>query len=92
MMDLFGGGMTPKPAAPSFANPMNPMQRMQMVMSAMQNPAAFVKQKFPDIPDQYMNNPSMIMQYLQRTRGITQQDIQNAQTQMQGATANGNWR
>jgi len=68
------------------------MQRMQMVMSAMQNPAAFVKQKFPDIPDQYMNNPNLIMQYLQRTRGITQQDIQNTQTQMQGATANGNRR
>lgn len=76
-----GGAMGQPMALPSM-NPMNPMQRMQMVMSAMQNPAAFLKQKFPDIPDQYLHNPNLIMQYLQQTRGITEQDIQNVQAQM----------
>lgn len=72
-----------QPMAPrSMQMPMNPMQKMQMVMSAMRNPGAFLKQKFPDIPDQYLNNPNLIMQYLQQTRGITEQDIQNVQAQM----------
>ncbi len=72
-----------QPVVPrSMPMPINPMQKMQMVMSAMQNPGSFLKQKFPDIPDQYLNNPNLILQYLQRTRGITQQDIQNVQAQM----------
>jgi hypothetical protein len=49
---------------------------MQQVMSAMQNPAAFLKQRFPDIPDEIMYDPNRIMQYLQQTRGITDQEIQ----------------
>ena len=56
---------------------LNPFQQMQQVMSVMNNPAAFLKQKFPDIPDEIMYDPNQIMQYLQRTRGITNQDIQN---------------
>lgn len=69
------------PVAPS---PINPMQRMQMVMNAMQNPATFIKQKFPDIPDEIMNDPNRILSYLQQTRGISGQDIRNVQAQMQG--------
>jgi len=60
----------------------NPMQKVAYIMQAMTNPAAFVKNVFPDIPDQIQNNPNQILQYLQRTRGITQQDIQNAQNQI----------
>ena len=50
----------------------NPMQFLQ----AMQNPAAFVRQRFPDIPDSIANNPVQILNYLQQTRGITNQQIQ----------------
>ena len=60
-------------SAPRFANP---VQRMSYIMQAMRNPAAFMKQVFPDIPDQIQNNPNMILDYLQRTRGITDQQIQ----------------
>lgn len=61
----------------------NPIQKAKYVMQAMTNPAAFVKQHFPDIPNEMMNDPGRIMQYLQQTRGISQQDIQNTQNEMQ---------
>ena len=64
---------------PQFANP---MQKMQYILQAMTNPAAFVKQKFPDIPDQIMNDPNQILRYLQQTRGITNEDLQRV-SQMQ---------
>lgn len=56
---------------------MNPIQQMNMVNQAMHNPAAFLKRRFPDIPDDIMGNPNQILSYLQKTRGITDQDIQN---------------
>lgn len=80
-----------QPMAPrSMQMPMNPAQRMQMVMSAMRNPGAFLKQKFPDIPDEIMGDPNRILSYLQQTRGISNQDVQRVQSQMmQGGTP---WR
>jgi len=54
----------------------NPMQRMQYIMNAMMNPAAFVKQQFPDVPENIQNNPNEILSYLQKTRGISDQQIQ----------------
>ena len=68
--------------------PMNPMQKIQMVMQAMANPAGFVKQQFPDIPDDMLNDPNRIMQYLQQTRGISNQDIQQVKAQIQQGGAN----
>lgn len=56
-----------------FMNQNNPMQQ---VMQAMQNPAAFIKSRFPDIPDNIQNDPNQIMQYLQRTRNISNNQIQ----------------
>lgn len=56
-----------------------PLQNIGAIMQAMQNPAQFVKQQFPDIPEQIQNNPYQILQYLQQTRGITNQQIQQAQ-------------
>jgi len=56
---------------------MNPAQKMQYIMQAMTNPAAFVKQHFPDIPAQIQNNPNQILQYLQQTRHISNDQIQN---------------
>lgn len=67
---------TPQPAA------MSPMQRMSAMMQAMQNPAQFVRQAFPDIPDNIANNPGMILQYLQQTRGITNEQVQQVMNQM----------
>lgn len=66
---------SPQPMMPMPANS-NPINRMNMMMQAMRNPAAFVKQSFPDIPDEISNDPSQILTYLQRTRGITDQQIQ----------------
>ncbi len=63
-----------------------PVGRLQALLQAMNNPAAYLKQKFPDIPDAIMNDPNQILSYLQRTRGITDQDIRNAQMQMPGGT------
>lgn len=57
-------------------NMRNPYQMMQQMSQAMANPAAFLKQRFPDIPDQIMNNPWQIMQYLQQSRGMSQEQIQ----------------
>lgn len=56
---------------------MTPIQKANALMQAMQNPAAFVKQAFPDIPAEIQNNPNQILQYLQQTRHISNQQIQN---------------
>lgn len=76
---LMGRGAAVSPS--SFSPPANPMQRMGMLMQAMQNPAAFVKQAFPDIPDEISGNPGQILTYLQQSRGISPQSMnQMAQT------------
>lgn len=60
----------------------NPIQKMQYFMKAMTNPAAFMKERYPDIPDAIMNDPNRIMQYLQQTRGISNEQIQQEMNQM----------
>lgn len=47
----------------------NPMQKAQYIMEAMKNPAAFVKEQFPDVPENIRNNPDAILSYLSQTRG-----------------------
>ena len=74
------GGM-PQQAMRSTPMFQNPMQKMAYMMRAMQNPAAFVKNAFPDIPNEIQNDPIQILGYLQRTRGITDQDIKNVTQQ-----------
>ena len=64
------------PQMPQMPQPSR-MPVMMQVMQAMQNPVAFVKKAFPDIPPEIENNPNQILGYLQKTRGITNQDIQN---------------
>ena len=64
---------------PQFANP---MQKMAYIMQAMTNPAAFVRQKFPDIPNEITNNPGQILQFLQQTRGITDAQVQAVANQI----------
>lgn len=66
------------------SNMMNPLQRINFVRQAMANPAMIIKQRFPDIPDQIMNDPGKILNYLQQTRGITDQDIRQIASQYGG--------
>lgn len=47
----------------------NPMQRAQIIANAMRDPVSFVKQQFPDIPENIINDPNAILNYLQQTRG-----------------------
>ena len=61
------------PQQPHFQNP---IQKMNYIMQAMRNPAAFVKQAIPDLPNEIANDPNRILQYLQQTRGITNEQIQ----------------
>ena len=60
----------------------NPMQKMSYIMQAMQNPAAFVRQNLPGIPQEISNDPNRILQFMQQNMGVTQQDIMNAQSQI----------
>lgn len=79
---FFGGGMpsSQPPQMPKMMPNQNPMQMMANVMRAMMNPAAFVKQYFPDIPDNIQNDPNQVFNYLQQTRPqVTGQQIQQAQ-------------
>lgn len=54
----------------------NPIQKVNYILQTLRNPAAFVKQQFPDIPDNIMNNPQQILGYLQQTRGIDNGQLQ----------------
>ena len=54
----------------------NPMQKVNYILNAMTNPAQFVRQQFPDIPAEIANNPLQVLQYIQQTRGISNQQIQ----------------
>ena len=67
------------PRIPMFQNP---MQKMNYVMQAMWNPRQFVQQAFPDIPNEISGDPNRILQYLQQTRNITNEQIQNTINQM----------
>lgn len=79
LYQMLSGGASPMRGAPSFM-PQNPVQQLQAILQAMTNPAAFMKQQFPDIPDEISNNPGQIFNYLQQTRGgVTGQQVQEAQ-------------
>lgn len=73
MFNMFGG---PPVQTPVQQGPLSFTQKMSMVRQAMSNPMMIIKQKFPDIPDNIMNDPNQILDYLQRTRGIPMQDVQ----------------
>lgn len=55
----------------------NPVQQAQYIMNAIRNPAAFIQEQFPDVPEDIRNNPNDVLNYLQKTRGNKlMQDIQ----------------
>lgn len=64
--------------APGFNMPRftNPIQFFTYAMQVMRNPAAFVKQVIPEIPDQILNDPNQVLDYLKKTRGVTDTQIQ----------------
>lgn len=62
--------------------PQNPMQRFGQVMQAMRNPVQFIRQAFPDIPNEISGNPNQILAYLQKTRGISNEQIQSLMNQL----------
>ena len=70
-------GAQASPSVPQHVAFQNPMQAMQYAINTVRNPAQFVKEQFPDIPDNIMTDPDAILRYLQRTRGINDQIIQN---------------
>ena len=57
------------------AIPTGPIQNTNAIMQAMRNPAAFVKQQFPDIPEDIANDPNQVLQYIQRTRNISNDQL-----------------
>ena len=65
----------PMSGGPQFANP---IQKMDYILQAMRNPAQFVRQAIPDLPDNIANDANQILQYLKQTRGVTDQQIQMA--------------
>ena len=59
----------------------NPLQKANYILQALKNPAAFVKQQFPDIPENISNDPNKILQYLQETRNISNDQISQIMNQ-----------
>ena len=51
-------------------------QKVNQIMQTMQNPMAFVKQQFPDVPDNILNDPNQVLKYLQQTRNISNEQLQ----------------
>ena len=51
-------------------------QKVNQIMQTMQNPMAFVRQQFPDVPDNILNDPNQVLQYLQQTRNISNEQLQ----------------
>ena len=74
---LMGGGTPPVQQQTPMAQPyMSPIQNANAIYQAMRNPAQFVRQAIPDLPPDISNDPNRILQYLQQTRGITNEQIQ----------------
>lgn len=67
----------------SFSGPVfrNPIQKAAYIMKALTNPAAFVKEQFPDIPDGISHDPVQVRNYLQQSRGISDQQLQQLMQQ-----------
>lgn len=61
---------------------LNPIQRFQYMAQALANPVAFVRQQFPDVPEELLTDPNRVLQYLQQTRGISNDQINQIVNQM----------
>ena len=74
-----------RPAVSGIPQFTNPLQKMNYIMQAMRNPAQFVREHVSGIPESAFNDPTgnSVLNYMQQNMGVTQQDIYNAQNQMQ---------
>lgn len=63
----------------------NPIQKVNYILRTLTNPAAFVKQQFPDVPDNILNsgNSEQILGYIQQTRGIDNNQLRQILGQFQ---------
>lgn len=77
-------GSQPQPQQMTGMQFANPMQKISYIMQAMRNPAQFVRQNLPQIPQQAFNDPTgnSVLQYMMNNMGVTQQDVQNASGQI----------
>ena len=76
MNPLFNMLMGNGPAQQGPLTMMGPIQKANAIYQAMQNPAEFVRRMVPDLPPEISNDPNKILQYLQQTRGISNEQIQ----------------
>ena len=53
----------------------NPLQMAQYIFQAMRNPVEFAKQQFPDLPDDIAYDSNKVLQYIQRTRGLSNNQL-----------------
>lgn len=67
---------TPYYQQPMQAN-QNPLMVMGQLANAMRNPMAFAMNAFRDVPQELWSNPERALEYIQRTRNLSQADIQN---------------
>lgn len=77
-----GGGMSQTRQPIPYQQQMNPIQQANAIYQAMRNPPAFVRQAIPDLPPEIANDPNRILQYLQQTRGITNEQINQIASMM----------
>jgi len=76
------GNMIPMQGQQSFGPVFqNPIQKAAYIMQALTNPAAFVKQQFPDVPDGIANDPIQVRNYIMQSRGISEQQLQQIMNQ-----------
>lgn len=59
----------------------NPIQKANYIYKALTNPAAFVRQEFPDVPEDILGDSNRVLQYLQETRHISNDQIQQIMNQ-----------
>ena len=80
LFNMLMGGNTGMPQMPMGGN--NPIAKLNMAMQAMRDPAGFVRNAIPDLPANISNDPRQILGYLQQTRGITNEQIQQLMQNM----------
>lgn len=84
-----GAGGQPQPQSqqpPISGGPQfqNPVQKMKYILQAMQNPAQFVRQSIPNIPEEAFRDPTgnAVLSYMMNNMGVTQQDVQRVSGQI----------
>lgn len=72
---LVGSGRMTQPTQQARFPQMNPLQRVNAIYQAMRNPSVFVQQMMPDVPQEILNDPYKIINWLKQNRGITDEQI-----------------